>query len=144
MLLVPMVLFVVDEVGYWVVNWVDMGLNLLTMISFLVTFFYLNFKMTGIMMEGQLNAVIKRIYKLQLIILISRALSLCFQILLSVYVLPRTFQQQIDERVAAGLGHEVMLGLVFVGSVLFLLITEGLPIMYSLRSTVVHALNHKS
>ena len=139
-----MVLFVVDEVGYWVVNWVDMGLNLLTMISFLVTFFYLNFKMTGIMMEGQLNAVIKRIYKLQLIILISRALSLCFQILLSLYVLPRTFQQQIDERVAAGLGHEVMLGLVFVGSVLFLLITEGLPIMYSLRSTVVHALNHKS
>lgn len=37
-----------------------------------------------------------------------------------------------------------MLGLVFVGSVLFVLLTEGLPIMYSLRSTVVQALNHKS
>jgi hypothetical protein len=143
-LLVPLILFAVEEVGYEVVNSVDMGLNLLTIVSFLVTFFYLNFKMTGIMMESHLNAVIKRIYKVQLVILISRALSLCFQILLSIYVLPRTFQQKIDEEVAAGLGHEVMLGLVFVGSVLFVLIAEGLPIMYSLRSTVVHALNHKS
>ena len=31
-----------------------------------------------------------------------------------------------------------------MGSVLYLLMTEGLPIMYSLRSSVIEAMNHKS
>ena len=38
----------------------------------------------------------------------------------------------------------MVLGILFVGTVLFLLMTEGLPIMYSLRSTVIEALNFKS
>jgi hypothetical protein len=143
-LLIPMILFDVDELSYDVVNAVDIGFNLLVIISFLVTFFYLNFKMTGIMMDSRLNGVIRRIYKVHLIILISRAASLTFEILIAIYVLPNSFQQQVDDIVIQGLSHEVMLGLVFVGSVLFILLTEGLPIMYSLRSTVVHALNHKS
>jgi hypothetical protein len=139
-----MIIFDVDELGYEVINSVGIVLNLLIIISFLITFFYLNFKMTGIMMESRLNAVIRRIYKVQLIILISRVTSLAFEIIIALYVLPSTFQEKIDEQMVAGLSHEVMLGVVFVGSVLFVLITEGLPIMYSLRSTVVHALNHKS
>ena len=35
-----------------------------------------------------------------------------------------------------------MLALIFVGSVIFLLLTEGLPVMYSLRSGVIDALSH--
>lgn len=31
-----------------------------------------------------------------------------------------------------------------MGSVLYLLMTEGLPIMYSMRSSVIEAMNHKS
>jgi hypothetical protein len=38
----------------------------------------------------------------------------------------------------------VTLGILFVGTVLYLLMTEGLPIMYSLRSSVIEAMNHKS
>ena len=37
-----------------------------------------------------------------------------------------------------------MLGLVFIGSVLFILFTEGLPVMYSLRGNVVQSLNFKA
>ncbi len=37
-----------------------------------------------------------------------------------------------------------MLGLVFIGSILFILFTEGLPVMYSLRSNVVQSLNFKA
>lgn len=49
-LLIPMIIYDVDELGFAVLNGIDIGLNLLIIISFLVTFFYLNFKMTGIMM----------------------------------------------------------------------------------------------
>jgi hypothetical protein len=75
-LLVPLIVYDVDELGFTVINAMDIGLNLIIIVSFLVTFFYLSFKMTGIMMESKLNDVIKRIYKVQLIILVSRAFTL--------------------------------------------------------------------
>ena len=37
-----------------------------------------------------------------------------------------------------------MLAVLFTGSILFILFTEGLPVMYSLRSNVVQALNYKA
>lgn len=122
-LLLPMIIFDVGELGFEVVNAVNIGFNLLIIISFLFTFFYLNFKMTGIMMDNRLNGVIKRIYKVHLIILISRVTAITFEVIIAIYVLPKTFQEQLDEIVAQGLSHEVMLGLVFVGTVLFVLIT---------------------
>ena len=47
-------------------------------------------------MENKLNEVIKRIYKVQLIILISRAISLVFQIMIAMYVLPKSFKEEIE------------------------------------------------
>ena len=49
-LLIPLIIFDINEISYNVLNALGMGLNLLVVISFLTTFFYLNFKMTGIMM----------------------------------------------------------------------------------------------
>ena len=142
-LLIPLLIFDIDRVAYDVINGVSIGLNLIVIIAFLATFFYMNFKMTGVMMENKLNEVIKRIYKVQLIILISRAISLVFQIMIAMYVLPKSFREEI-EILILDVKYQVILGSIFVGSVLFMLITEGLPIMYSLRSAVVTALNHKS
>lgn len=49
-LLIPLIIFDINELNYNVLNAIGMGLNLLVVMSFLTTFFYLNFKMTGIMM----------------------------------------------------------------------------------------------
>jgi hypothetical protein len=49
-LLIPLIVYDVDELGYSIVNGMDIGLNLLIIIAFLATFFYLSFKMSGIMM----------------------------------------------------------------------------------------------
>ena len=76
---VLVILLVVHDLGYLgynILNGITLGMNMIIVISFLITFFYLNFKMTGIMMEKRLNEVIKRIYKVQLIILVSRAISM--------------------------------------------------------------------
>jgi hypothetical protein len=54
-LLVPLVVYDIDELGFGVMNAMDIGLSLLIIVFFLVTFFYLSFKMTGIMMEGKLH-----------------------------------------------------------------------------------------
>ena len=78
MLVIPFLLYITDITSYEVINGIEISLNLLVIISFLVTFFYLNFKMTGLMMDNRLNEVIKRIYKVQLIILVSRACALTF------------------------------------------------------------------
>lgn len=78
---VLVILLVVHDLGYLgynILNGITLGMNMIIVISFLITFFYLNFKMTGIMMEKKLNEVIKRIYKVQLIILVSRAISMTF------------------------------------------------------------------
>lgn len=95
-LLIPLLIFDVNQIAYDVINGVSIGLNLIIIIAFLATFFYMNFKMTGVMMENKLNEVIKRIYKVQLIILISRACSLVFQIMIAMYVLPKSFQEEIE------------------------------------------------
>lgn len=143
LLLIPLIIYDVDELGFTVINAMDIGLNLFIIVSFLATFFYLSFKMTGIMMENKLNEVIKRIYKVQLIILVSRAITLTVDIILALYVLPNSFQEEV-KIISDGLSYEIVLGVLFVGSVLFLLMTEGLPVMYSLRSSVIEAMNYKS
>jgi hypothetical protein len=50
-LLVPLVILDVNELNYNVLNGIGLGLNLLVLIFFLVTFFYFNFKMTGVLVE---------------------------------------------------------------------------------------------
>jgi len=77
-MLVPLIFYNIDQLGYNIVNGISLGLNSLIVILFLMTVLYLNFKMTGIMMESNLNLVIKRIYKVQVIILISRGFIIAF------------------------------------------------------------------
>ena len=78
---------------------------------------------------------------MQLIILVSRAVSITFDIIIALYVLPNSFQQEI-ENISNDIKYEIVLAMIFVGSVIFLLLTEGLPVMYSLRSAVIDALSH--
>ena len=91
-LLIPLIVYDVDELGYTIINAMDIGLTLIIILLFLGVFFYLNFRMTGIMMESRINEIIKRIYKVQLIILVSRAVSIAFDIIIALYVLPNSFQ----------------------------------------------------
>lgn len=59
---------------------------------------------------------------MQLIILISRAVSITFDIIIALYVLPNSFQQEI-ETISNDIKYEIVLAMIFVGSVIFLLLT---------------------
>lgn len=118
------------------------SLNLIIILMFLITSFYLSFKMTGILIQNRHHDIMKRIYKVQLIILVSRVVSVIIDIIIAVYVLPNSFQQEVEIMSQSLNSYEIVLGLIFVGSVLFLLLTEGLPIMYSLRSMVIDAMSN--
>lgn len=49
-LLIPLIVYDVDDLGYAIINAMDIGLTLIIILLFLGVFFYLNFRMTGIMM----------------------------------------------------------------------------------------------
>jgi hypothetical protein len=74
---------------------------------------------------------------------VSRAISMTFEIIVALYVKSDSFETFIDT-ISSNIQYEVVLGMLFVGSVIYILITEGLPIMYSLRSSVIESLNYKN
>jgi hypothetical protein len=49
-MIIPLLVFDVNEIDYNILNGIAIGLNSFIVVAFLLTFFYLNFKMTGIMM----------------------------------------------------------------------------------------------
>jgi hypothetical protein len=72
MLLIPLLLFNISVITYPTLNIFTMSLNCLSVIVFIGTFFFMNFKMTGLMMDQQSSEIIKRVYTLLLTLLVSR------------------------------------------------------------------------
>ena len=72
--LIPLVVFDCKLINYELLNLISTFFNFLAILVFLASFFFLNFKMTGLMVEAKLSNVIKKIYKVLVIILISRIL----------------------------------------------------------------------
>jgi hypothetical protein len=72
--LIPLVVFDCKLINYELLNLISTFFNFLAILVFLASFFFLNFKMTGLMVEAKLSTVIKKIYKVLVIILISRIL----------------------------------------------------------------------
>ena len=70
--LIPLVIFDFKLINYELLNGISCGFNTFVILLFLASFFYLNFKMTGILVEAKLNAIIKKLYKVLVVILISR------------------------------------------------------------------------
>lgn len=88
---VPLILFDIGVSDYSVLNDFEMALNCLIIVAFLASFFYLNFKMTGVMLEAKLNEAVKRIYKVLLIILSSRVTMVTIEVLISVGIKDGSF-----------------------------------------------------
>ena len=140
-MMIPLLILDFTDMSYSVLNGIGLGLNLLVLLFFLATFFYFNFKMTGVLVEERLNEVIKRVYKVHLVILVSRVFMITFEMLVALYV-HDSFQQQIDI-FSEKIKYEIVLALLFIGSILFQLFTEGLPVMYSMRSNVLQSMNYR-
>lgn len=70
--MVPLVIFDCKIINYELLNLISTIFNSIAILIFLASFFLLNFKMTGLMVESKLNLLIKKIYKVLVIILVSR------------------------------------------------------------------------
>lgn len=77
---IPLIIFDFKLINYEALNAIAAGFNAFVIILFLASFFYLNFKMTGVLVESKLNNVIKKLYKVLVIILISRIFMLSLEI----------------------------------------------------------------
>lgn len=88
---VGLLLFLLDQLSYDVINTINAFFNFLSIVSFLVSFFYLNFKMTGLMIDTELNSTMKSIYGIILALLLSRFLMTGFEMLIFVEINDGTF-----------------------------------------------------
>ncbi len=136
--LVPLIIFDCKIINYELLNLISTIFNCLAILLFLASFFYLNFKMTGIMVENKLNSVIKKIYKMLVIILVSRIIMVAVQILIAFKIHDGSFESFMEFFQQSN-GQFVTLAMCFIGASLLILLTQGLPIMYSLRNSVLQA-----
>lgn len=80
--LILLLLFDLNVIDFEFVTLFGLAINLLSISFFLVSFFYMNFLMTGILLPTATNEKIKRIYKVWLVILLSRFLMAAFEIVI--------------------------------------------------------------
>ena len=91
-LLIPLIVFDCKLINYELLNLISTFFNFVAILIFLASFFFLNFKMTGIMVEAKLNSVIKKIYKVLVIILISRILMVTLEMIIAFKIHDGTFE----------------------------------------------------
>lgn len=81
--LIPLIVFDCKLINYELLNLISTFFNFVAIMIFLASFFFLNFKMTGLMVEAKLNKVIKKIYKVLVIILVSRVLMVTVEMIIA-------------------------------------------------------------
>ena len=82
--MIPLIVFNIGIINYELVNDLLMSLNCLSVLTFLVSFFFMNFKMTGLLIEKRSSELIKKVYKLLLMILVSRMIMAALEIIVSI------------------------------------------------------------
>ena len=83
-IMIPLIVFNIGIINYELVNDLLMSLNCLSVLTFLVSFFFMNFKMTGLLIEKRSSELIKKVYKLLLMILVSRMIMAALEIIVSI------------------------------------------------------------
>lgn len=90
--MVPLIVFDCKLINYELLNFISTVFNCLAIAIFLASFFFLNFKMTGLMVEPKLNSVIKKIYKVLVIILVSRILMVAVELTIAFKIHDGSFE----------------------------------------------------
>lgn len=121
-IMIPLVIFNIGIINYELVNDLLMSLNCLSVLAFLVSFFFMNFKMTGLLIEKRSSELIKKVYKLLLMILVSRMIMGALEILVSIEIKSGNFEDFI-EIIEQNQGKYVTLALCFILYMLMMLIT---------------------
>lgn len=130
--MIPIVLFNTNVIDYPFLNTMMAALNCLTVGVFIAAFFFMNFKMTGIMLEKKTSVSIKKLYQLLLLILLSRIIMGSVEILILVNLSNGNFEDFIT-LIEESQGQFVTLALCFIIYLLVVLVTEGIPLIVSFR-----------
>lgn len=138
-ILVPLLLFNVGMITSHTLAYFTMTLNCLSVIVFIAVFFFMNFKMTGIMLDRHSSELIKKVYALLLTVLISRVVMSTAEIYAKLMIKKGSFEDWISI-MEENRGKYIVLGLCFILYLIIIMLTEGLPLIMSLRDSVVSAM----
>ncbi len=120
--IIPLLIFDFKPFNYEILNALAASFNASVLLLFLVSFFYLNFKMTGLLIDNRLNIIIKKLYKVLCVILISRIIMLGIQITIAIKMSDGSFQSFVDffEEIN---GEFVAFGICFIIAIVIILLT---------------------
>lgn len=135
---VMIILFNLDVIVFETINKVNLCINSASLVSFVVALIYVNFLLTGILLPVSTNDKLKTIYKLILVLLLSRFLAIATQLLVVIEIQDNTFQGFI-QIIMQNRGQYFIESAIFIGYLLYILLIEGLPVMYSLRAASINA-----
>ena len=138
-LMIPLLIFNVNGITYETLNVFICGLNCFSVIAFIAGFFFMNFKMTGIMMNRRSSEIVKKVYTLLLVTLLSRTIMAAVEIWIEINLKNGSFSDFISI-LEQNQDKFVVLGFCFILYLLIILLTEGLPLMLSLRETLIMAM----
>lgn len=121
-LIIPILLFNVSIIGYETLNAFTMSMNILSVIVFIAAFFFMNFKMTGLMMERRSSDIIKKVYALLLALLVSRLIMSVGEVWVQVNLTNGSFEDFISF-IEENQNQYVVLGFCFLAYLLLILLT---------------------
>lgn len=126
--------------GYSQLNIFNTSANCLCVVVFIFAFFFMNFKMTGLMMDRRSSAIIKRVYALSLLLLFSRLTMSVLEVWVQINTENGSFQKYINV-ILKNQNQFVVLALCFIGYLVLLLFSEWLALMVSVRESIIVALS---
>lgn len=97
-------------------------MNILSVIVFIAAFFFMNFKMTGLMMERRSSDIIKKVYALLLALLVSRLIMSVGEVWVQVNLTNGSFEDFISF-IEENQNQYVVLGFCFLAYLLLILLT---------------------
>lgn len=121
-LIIPILLFNINIIGFETLNAFTMSMNILSVIVFIAAFFIMNFKMTGMMMEKRSSDIIKKVYALLLALLVSRLLMSVLEVWVQVNLTKGSFEDFISI-IEENQNQYVVLGFCFLTYLLIILLT---------------------
>ena len=118
------------------VNILAVSYNSIFILIFISSYFYTSFLMTGILLSRTHHERLNKLYKYHLILLLSRFLCGGFGFVIALLVAGGNFEGYIN-LIEENSSKFIIQCIIFIGYMVYILLTEGVQIMYTLRKSTL-------
>lgn len=131
-----LLLLILETLNFEVINIVAVSMNSLLIFIFIVSFFYLTFLMSGIMLSARRRNRMSGVYKFLLLLLFTRFISSTVEWLIHFLIKNGDFSGFII-LIKQKQGSFIIQAAIFIIYIVFILLSEWVPMMYCIKSSTM-------